>query len=773
MTPYFGKWESLETMFNNYLFNKHLMRACLAAVFALGLAACSSSSDQATAPDPTPPPVDPAPTAYETALANIQAADTAEAAQAAYDAVNPNEITAQEAMSLMDALNERVAMILADTAYARGKAAIMAAATAADAQAAYDMVDQTAITGEEAMSLQTALNERLATLAAAGREAAQKMALMNAAEMIDTSDLSTAEAIADANTAIGMLQAALDAADDVDAAEKAMYQTQLDNATEAVRVAQSGLDKEGRMTAQRMAISNAVTMARTAVAGVNDDSTDSEVAAADSAIAALKKAIEDAVDLDVGDDDVASAQGTLATLEPQLAAAKRSRMAAIEKRGEERDAEMAATGMALHAALAGPNPATQNALNNIDVTTTPETDLSDGLSIDAVAGAGTLPDATNPDAEVLEAVEGSDTSLGTWMGMDYAHSEGTGTSKVTNEARVYTNQGPAMQVAFGKATNPAHTVIAAGDPNAGRVLVEVANLNLVMADAFLHSATLTHPLDAVDNTVSPSVALFRTRGTYDGAPGWYRCTGATACTSSNDGKGSPSALGGVWHFEPDATAMVSRPDEHYLYYGWWVSKDDEGMPTAASAFMGRAGTDAAGDGLDLALAGTALTGTATYEGNAVGKFAVSNPLDGTGNGGHFTADAELKATFGAVATVEGSGITGTIDNFRLNDGSEDPGWSVSLHRADWGATGAFATPTADDAATVGVDETMGTTWSINDNPASRSGTWSGQMYDGKPGLTTDDPAGDGSTLPTTVTGTFYSEFSTIGRMVGAFGADVR
>ena len=41
------------------------------------------------------------------------------------------------------------------------------------------------------------------------------------------------------------------------------------------------------------------------------------------------------------------------------------------------------------------------------------------------------------------------------------------------------------------------------------------------------------------------------------------------------------------------------------------------------------------------------------------------------------------------------------------------------------------------------------------------------MYDALPG---NPPDGDGSNLPTTVTGTFYSEFSTIGRMVGAFGA---
>ena len=61
-----------------------------------------------------------------------------------------------------------------------------------------------------------------------------------------------------------------------------------------------------------------------------------------------------------------------------------------------------------------------------------------------------------------------------------------------------------------------------------------------------------------------------------------------------------------------------------------------------------------------------------------------------------------------------------------------------------------------------------TVWSIGGNKAPASGTWSGQMYDEMPG---DAPDGDGSNIPTTVTGTFYSEFSTIGRMVGAFGAD--
>ena len=57
-----SNWESLDTMFNN-----HLMKACLAAVFAIGLAACSSSSDNGSAGT-----TDPMPTQEEQQLAALQ-----------------------------------------------------------------------------------------------------------------------------------------------------------------------------------------------------------------------------------------------------------------------------------------------------------------------------------------------------------------------------------------------------------------------------------------------------------------------------------------------------------------------------------------------------------------------------------------------------------------------------------------------------------------------------------------------------------------------------
>ncbi len=572
----------------------------------------------------------------------------------------------------------------------------------------------------------------------AGNVGRQRTALTEAGTAladIDLDDLDTAAKIAAADAAVDALKAALEAATHLSDSEKAAYQTQLGAATETVRTAQTGMDRAGRQTAQRTAITNAVTMARNAVAGVSDDSTDSEVAAADAAIAALKAAIEGAEDLPEGDTDVASAKGTLATLEPQLAAAKTSRTAAMAAKQKEADKANAKLGKDMHAAL-GADDAGTTPLTNIGSPA-----LTSTLSIDATTGAGALPTADgDPDAVALKAGDSAG-ALGGWSGTDYALTSGTGTSRVTNEARVYTNRGSGRSRPFSQE----HALLPAGDDNAGSLLVDTdAEYALVRANAFTHSGTQNHPVP------DRSRAVY-IRGTYDGAPGEYRCSGT--CSSTNDGSGAPSALTGTWHFKPDTGAMVHQPDAEYLYFGWWVRKNNDGVPKAASAFVGVV-EPTAGD-LDTGGDLTAISGSATYVGNAAGKFAISNPLDGTGSGGHFTADAELKATFGTGATA---GVTGTIDNFRLNDGSEDPGWSVALARGALGASGGTITAPTNDP----------TVWSINGNKALASGTWSGTMYDEMPG---NAPDGDGSNIPTTVTGTFYSEFSTIGRMVGAFGAN--
>ncbi len=693
--------------------HRKLTMICCAAVLTLGLAACGGGGSDTSEGPPMPPP----PTPYESAVAAIAAATTAADAQAAYDAVK-DDVSASQGDALQDAVDMRIA-----------------------------------------------------ALATAARAAMQRANLMTAAGNVDTSDLSTAQAIADATTAIAALQAAIDAAADVD--DTSMYQTMVDNAEAAVTTAQGHLDTQGRMMAQRMAISNAVTMARTAVNGVNDDSTDSEVASADSAVAALQTAIDNAADLPDGDADVASAQGTLTTLMAQLNTAKNSRQAVLDAADEERAKQMAALGRSMRAALGGTPTAGTTALDNITSTALTATGPTP-LTITGAMGAGALPDATDPGAAILRTGDSAG-SLGGWAGTDYARTSGAGEAMVTNEARVYVNKGPGRSQPF-TGTNGKYTLVSGQTgPDADNngylgsdtttildVSAAPADLARVRADAFTHSGTQTHAVpDRAD-------ALY-VRGTYDGAPGEFRCE--TGCSSTNDGTGSPSVLGGTWNFKPDAGAMVNTPDADYLYYGWWVRKDNDGDPTAASAFVGNVGTDPATAGTPILLGWTGTTtptGSATYAGHAAGKYAINNVLEASGHGGHFTADAEFEAKFSG----SNAGINGTIDNFRLNDATEDPDWSVSLRLRAWGNDGAIGAAVDDPTTTA--DESAagaGTVWSIGGNSASASGTWGGTMYDEKPGDPSATGPGDGSNIPTTMTGTFYSEFSTIGRMVGAFGAD--
>ena len=582
----------------------------------------------------------------------------------------------------------------------------------------------------------------------------QRMALSEAGTAlgaIDLGDLDTAEKIAAANGAVDTLKMALENATHLSGAEKAMYQTQLDKATETVRVAETGMKEDERMMAQRTTIMNAVTMAKTAVAGVSDTSTDSEVASAEAAVQAVKDAIAAAEELSKDDVEIIKARTVLSVIEPQLATAKTSRETAMAKAEVDRGKSNADLGKAMHAALSGAAAGSNALANNEGGSLNVDGDLSFGIADDA----GNL---TGPQGDAVTIKAGASVgSLGSWNGTNYALSTGDGDAKVTNEARVYTNKGPGKSEPF---ADTDYAIIAAGVPNAGSVLlvaggtaetgIELAD---VMASVFEHSGTQGH-------AIPEGRSWFSVRGTFDGAPGEFRCT-TGPCTSRNDGSGAPDDLGGTWHFKPDTGAMVHQPDDTYLSYGWWVRKDSKGVPMAASAF---AHVVQPGDSplavVDLTAA--TLTGSATYVGNAAGKFAIDNVLAGTGNGGHFTADAMLEAKFNGETTP---GVTGTIDNFRLNDGTEDPGWSVALARGTLAATG--ITAPADDVDTEGVNEGLGTTWSINGNKAAASGTWSGTMYDEKPG---NAPEGDGSNIPTTVTGTFYSEFSTIGRMVGAFGA---
>ena len=505
--------------------------------------------------------------------------------------------------------------------------------------------------------------------------------------------------------------------------------------------------------AQRADVSTKITAASTAVHAVNDDSTDAVVKAADDAIAAAKKAVMDATAVPAA--EMAAYNGRIGELETTLMNAKASRTTAMEAADDATKMAMTAAGKALKGAL-GSTP-----LGNLDRTTnTGGAVLTATLVVDQTIGAL----AADPAAVTLSAGDSAG-SLGTWSGTHYAFTNrGTG---VSDSAVVYTNRAAPKTYSIATRYATAGNIPTSGGtytPGTGgkgelAITANTADSN-IKADLFPTAGTKTFTATAPATEILVS-------GTYHGASGTYRCSGTCTATVTATG----TSLGGTWVFAHGPGAMVSVADSTYLYFGWWLNKNKDGEPVAASAFHGERGDVEGGGTLSDP---TAITGSATYSGQAAGKFAINDPVNG-GDAGHFTADATLNAKFSGT----GAGVTGTIDNFMAN-GQSVP-WSVALNNntlagdtagaapaANFVASGAISSAPDYATATRGVDDSKTTVWSIDGTAASASGTWSGQMYDE---ALLPASASDGSNLPTGITGVFHSEFGSTHTMVGGFGAN--
>ena len=563
----------------------------------------------------------------------------------------------------------------------------------------------------------------------------QRTALMDARDAlaaIDLEDLSDQAKIDAADDAVMALERALTAATHLSDSEKAMYQTQLDAATETVRMAQTGMDRDGRVMAQRTAIMNAVTMARTKVGMVDDDATEAEVTAADGAIADLKEAIDGAVDLPEGDDEVASAKGTLATLEGQLASAKKSRMMAMDAKDKAMMADAMADAMKLHKGI-GEQP-----IGGTGEAARTAASAATGVISVTMGTAAAVPLAVDKKTMVPD-------NHG-WMGKKHT-AEPTG-DVGTYEARVYSDVGDSTP----------------GDPFDEEYADNFANGTL---DTVTTSGTASR-VASPSFDQSAGVKSFKKgenleqvviAGSYHGVAGTYYCTPAadSKCAAQKaesgftlggtaDANNAFTAGGGTWTFKPSnpKAKVMSAEDTVYASYGWWLHKSEDGMTYTASAFATARGAVPAAAGI------TNLRGTATYMGGAAGKYALYSSTGGTNDAGHFTARATLEADFNADM------ITGTIDNFMGADGKSRP-WSVELMKQGVGDTGAILGN--DGTGTAGTDEKM-TKWTIDGTAAAAAGQWSGTLYDN-----------GADSVPKVGTGTFHSTYSTSGRMVGAFGVN--
>ena len=423
----------------------------------------------------------------------------------------------------------------------------------------------------------------------------------------------------------------------------------------------------------------------------------------------------------------------------------------------EANTAMAVTAAKLYAGIAAQNGAT--------ATVAAGTALSDGERAAAYNDASvpsTVTPAATADTRIMVGI-GTDTPVALsedkdatvaanhgWEGKMYTASPD---DDGTYEAVVYSNVGePTMGKKFGSAaTVPGDGTgdyeyqldAADRDNNANKALTIVAATHA--AQIALPSVTRTAGKETFKlPEQNPSGEQFITvHGSLHGVSGVFSCapTPADGCTAAVAAKGF-TLEGGTWLFipsNPDAR-VTDVPDANYASYGWWIHKSEDGNTFTASAFVDEKGNVPAAAGLNT------LQGTAKYRGGAAGKYALSSSTGGTNDAGHFTARATLEADF------SDNSITGTVDNFMGADGmSRD--WSVELKEAAIAPTGGITR--------AGADQTDNdTAWTIGGTAADASGTWSGTLFDNG----NDD-------VPKVGTGTFYTEYSTGGKMVGAFGVN--
>ena len=473
--------------------------------------------------------------------------------------------------------------------------------------------------------------------------------------------------------------------------------------------------------------------AEDAVKKVMDDSDEATVTAAGTAVDNAVTAVAAASEAD----NHATLANRLGQIQGSLTAKETSRTVAMNAAAEQMREKMAAAGKALYSKL------------NYSPTMVPVT-VADG-KISIGDGTNSVGDESANNGTGLAKQEATIAPLNGWMGTDYMKSTGTGDAMVTHKARVYSNPDAPKSTLFTDRSNPSGL-----DYDTTNKAYDVA---AVMSSSDIVIPTL--PTSGAE-TYKDGASV---EGSYKGAGGTYKCIGGD-CTAAPGTSGSVTLTSANWHFVPDAGASIMEPDSAYLQFGWWVRQDKDGEPTHASAFYGIVGS---GSTVTALTTGATLTGTATYNGKAAGKFAVNNPLGSDSNGGHFTANAMLNAKFGTTTDADTNGLTGTIDSFRLNDGNADPGWSVSLNRARWNSdSDKYQLTTMGDASTaddhiIDGSKAAAVEWSIGGvAQPGQTGQWEAQLF--------NEISDNSNTSPTTVLGRFEAGFGDTHKMVGAFSA---
>ena len=544
---------------------------------------------------------------------------------------------------------------------------------------------------------------------------------MTAAGAIDTSDLSTQDAVDAARTAIAGLRGALTAAADVSDADKAPYQTALRNAENAVDEAQGGINTATRRTNQMTALSGASSTLQAALTALSGSTpTQAEIDDARAALTAMNGAISNATDLT--DEEKAPYQLQATNASAPIQTAQSAVNNAKDKADDDANKAMVAKAMKLYdgiSALSGTGANTRTAAysgsNDSQITVTIGTGEGSSISL-------------SENKKVSVAAHQN------WQGKQYTAAPTDG-NKYT--AVVYSNVGEATPGAKFSVQYPYNAREVDGANTERTIDTSDADEQKKIASSSFDQGAGKKEFELGDND-----ARVVKSGTYHGVDGDYYCAPAdnAKCTATVAGDGF-TLTGGTWTFKATDKddRLMDTPDSNYESYGWWIREGADGKLTVG-AFADNKGTETT---VNIAT----LRGTATYMGGAAGKYAISNPTGSPNDAGDFTADVELNATFAS----DGHKIGGTIDNFMGADGKSRD-WEIELREATLANDGNI-TRTGNNQAD------NDTVWTIGGTAAPASGEWSGSLQEEK-----DD-------VPTVATGTFYSTYNRDGRIVGAFGAN--
>ena len=327
--------------------------------------------------------------------------------------------------------------------------------------------------------------------------------------------------------------------------------------------------------------------------------------------------------------------------------------------------------------------------------------------------------------------------LNGWQGADYKGdgTEGTGATavKYTGEVRAYSNKGAAERqpfaMSYAAVDNRAYYefIASGGNPSTGELISDYDKISISSS--------------SLKDNGRQTLDVNQYSGSYDGASGSYTCIIPAGC-QVNVVEGKITGITPAqWRFTPGSGATAPKGASDYLEFGWWVRKGKDG-PVDAGTFARSSGGTAITDA-----AANTIVGSATYEGSAAGKFAISNSaLPAQDNSGHFTADAMLKANFDATTPK----LSGTIDNFTLNETTKGT-WVVSLEEHAIAGVG------------VAAGQNAKTKWSLDGtNFGAAGGDWEASFYD------VNDKGN--STTPNSVIGKFEASISSTHHLEGAFGA---